>query len=69
MNATQPVSWADKQPGDLIYFTYPGEHEPHHVAIYLSGNQILQAPRTGETVRYGTISEFSGQQMVARRIE
>ena len=68
MNATRPVAWADKQPGDLIYFIYPGEREPHHVAIYLGGNQILQAPRTGETVRYGTLSEFNGQTMAARRI-
>ncbi len=50
----QPVSWADKQPGDLIFFSYPGAGGPHHVAIYVGGDKILQAPRTGEDVRYGT---------------
>src|SRR5581483_7385250 len=48
---------ADKQPSDLTSFTPPGEHEPPPVATPLSGSQTLQAPPTGETVRYGTIPE------------
>lgn len=64
----QPVSWADKQPGDLIFFSYPGASFPHHVAIYIGGDNILQAPRTGENVRYGTVGEFSGQIMTVRRL-
>ena len=62
------VAWADKRPGDLIFFGYPGAGRPHHVAIYLGGQKILQAPRTGEDVRYGTIGEFAGQVMTVRRI-
>ncbi|WP_460846113.1 NlpC/P60 family protein [Nocardioides ultimimeridianus] len=62
------VAWADKQPGDLIFFSYPGAGGPHHVAIYVGGDKILQAPRTGESVRYGTISEFAGQVMTVRRL-
>lgn len=64
----QPVSWNDKQPGDLIFFSYPGTSGPHHVAIYVGGDKILQAPRTGEDVRYGTVGEFSGQVITVRRI-
>jgi hypothetical protein len=64
----QPVSRDDKQPGDLIFFSYPGANGPHHVAIYIGGDRILQAPRTGESVRYGTISEFAGQTMTVRRL-
>lgn len=67
--ATQAIPWNQLQPGDLIYFTYPGAGAPHHAAIYLGGRRILQAPRTGETVRYGTLQEFSGQQMTARRLQ
>ncbi|MEP9382902.1 NlpC/P60 family protein [Nocardioides cheoyonin] len=63
----QPIAWADKQPGDLIFFSYPGAIGPHHVAIYVGGDKILQAPRTGEAVRYGRIDEFSGQTMTVRR--
>lgn len=62
------VPWADKQPGDLIFFSYPGAGGPHHVAIYVGGDRILQAPHTGDVVRYGTIGEFGGQVMTVRRL-
>ncbi|MHB1808111.1 MAG: C40 family peptidase [Solirubrobacteraceae bacterium] len=68
INETQPVAWADKQPGDLIFYTYPGETIPHHVVIYLGGQRILQAPETGQDVGYGTLSEFAGQTASVRRI-
>jgi hypothetical protein len=64
----QGIAWSAKQPGDLIFFGYPSAGRPHHVAIYVGGERILHAPRTGEDVRYGTISEFSGQVMTVRRL-
>jgi hypothetical protein len=64
----QSIAWADKHPGDLIFFSYRGAGRPHHVAIYVGGNTILQAPHTGDHVRYGTTSEFSGQAMTVRRL-
>lgn len=54
--------------GDIIFYTYPGETVPHHVVIYLGGDRILEAPQTGENVRYGTLSEFPGQTATVRRI-
>lgn len=63
-----PIAWADKQPGDLIFYTYRGDAVPHHVVIYLGGNRILQAPQTGENVRYGTLSEFSDEITTVRRL-
>ncbi|MDA8298169.1 MAG: C40 family peptidase [Actinomycetota bacterium] len=68
INETQPVSWANKQPGDIIFYTYPGASMPHHVVIYLGGDRILQAPETGQNVGYGTLSEFTGQAAAVRRI-
>ena len=68
INETQPVSWADKQPGDIIFYTYPGDAVPHHVVIYLGGDKILQAPETGQNVGYGTLSEFPGQTATVRSI-
>lgn len=62
------IPWPDKQPGDLIFFSYPGAGGPHHVALYVGGDQILHAPRTGDVVRYGTIGEFGGQVMTVRRL-
>jgi len=63
------IAWADKQPGDLIFFGYPGAGRPHHVAIYVGADQILHAPHTGDHVRYGTISEFSGEVTTVRRLK
>lgn len=68
MTFGQPVARDAKQPGDLIFFTESGASAPHHVAIYIGGGKILQAPRTGENVRFGTISEFAGQTMTVRRL-
>ncbi len=68
VNDGQPVAWADKQPGDLIFYTYPGDTVPHHVVIYLGGDQIFQAPETGQNVGYGTLSEFAGQITTVRRL-
>lgn len=68
IHAGHGIAWANKQPGDLIFLSYPGAGAPHHVAIYVGGNRILQAPHTGDHVRYGTLGEFTGQIMIARRI-
>ncbi|MCB0907918.1 MAG: C40 family peptidase [Nocardioidaceae bacterium] len=62
------IPWNGKQPGDLIFFTYPGAANPHHVAIYLGGDRILHAPHTGDHVRYGTLSEFTGEHLMLLRI-
>jgi cell wall-associated NlpC family hydrolase len=58
----RPVSFADLQPGDLVFF-----HNPvSHVGIYAGGGKMLHAPQTGDVVRYGPVNRrtFSG----ARRL-
>jgi cell wall-associated NlpC family hydrolase len=62
------VPWTDRRPGDLIFFTYPGSSAPHHVALLAGRDRILQAPRTGQDVRFGTTSEFARQVMTVRRL-
>jgi cell wall-associated NlpC family hydrolase len=34
------------EPGDLVFFGDPGQH----VAMYVGGGQIIEAPHTGSTV-------------------
>lgn len=68
MTFGREVPWEQKQPGDLIFFTHTGASAPHHVAIYEGHGKILQAPHTGDNVRFGTISEFSGETMTVRRL-
>lgn len=47
------VSSNDLQPGDLVFWgsdgSDPGSIE--HVAIYLGGNQVIQAPQSGDVVK------------------
>jgi cell wall-associated NlpC family hydrolase len=44
---TEPVPLSDLQPGDLLFYG-PGGSE--HVAMYVGGGDMIEAPRTGETV-------------------
>lgn len=41
------VSYAQAQPGDIVVFGRP----IHHIAIYIGGGKILEAPRTGLNIR------------------
>ncbi|GAA2148899.1 C40 family peptidase [Actinomadura napierensis] len=60
------VSFAQLQPGDLVFFTHPGETVSHHVGIYIGGGQMVNAPHTGDWVKVSSIAsgtyraEFSG---------
>ncbi len=51
-NEGKPISAADLQPGDLVFY-YPGSL--HHVAIYIGGGMVVHAPHTGDHVRMATI--------------
>lgn len=37
-------------PGDLLFWSYGGAADIHHVAIYIGGGQIIQAPESGSYV-------------------
>ena len=50
-NATARVAIADLQPGDLVFFG----SDLHHVGIYVGSGQMIDAPQTGEVVRYDSI--------------
>jgi peptidoglycan DL-endopeptidase CwlO len=54
-NATNHISRANLQPGDLVFFQGLG-----HVGIFVSGDQMIEAPHTGAKVRITTISSHSG---------
>jgi cell wall-associated NlpC family hydrolase len=51
-NEGKPVTAAELQPGDLVFY-YPGSL--HHVAIYIGGGMVVHAPHTGDHVRMATI--------------
>lgn len=50
-NEGVPVSRADLQPGDLVFYY----SDLHHMSIYIGGGMVVHAPHTGDYVRMGTI--------------
>lgn len=44
--ATDRISKSELRPGDLIFYGAPA----HHVAMYIGGGYLIQAPQTGEKV-------------------
>jgi len=52
--ASIPVALSDLRPGDLIFFG--NASFSHHVAIFVEGTTCIEAPHTGDVVRYGTFT-------------
>src|SRR3954454_1230206 len=55
--ALPKVARADLRPGDLVFWaTDPSDPNTiHHVALYLGGNQVIQAPESGDVVNISTM--------------
>ena len=58
----QRIQGNQLQPGDLIFLNFPGEVSPGHVVIYTGGNQIIQAPSTGQLVQRDTFGPGTFEQ-------
>lgn len=56
----QKVAQSQLAPGDLIFPYFP----VHHVALYLGGGKLVEAPQAGHPVHVTTIYQFSS----ARRV-
>ncbi len=52
--ATTHIPLADLQPGDLVFWN-DGTSSVQHVAIFVGGDEVIQAPHPGTTVSYSTI--------------
>ncbi|MGW4369199.1 C40 family peptidase [Nocardia takedensis] len=62
------VAFDQRQPGDLIFFTAPGDADSHHVGIYLGRDDqgrdlLLHAPQSGQTVTTTPLSAWEGERM------
>lgn len=51
-NAGTHITYAELQPGDLVFSEWEGDDVPHHghVAIYAGNGQIIEAPHPGAVV-------------------
>ncbi len=50
-NATARVDIDDLQPGDIVFFG----SDLHHDGLYVGNGQMIEAPSTGQVVRYASI--------------
>ena len=63
-----PVSRAQLRPGDLVFFAGPGgTGTVHHVAMFVGSGRVIEAPRTGSTVRIVPLSSLAATYAGARR--
>jgi cell wall-associated NlpC family hydrolase len=47
-------------PGDLVFWSYNGSLSGvHHVAIYIGGGNVIQAPQSGDIVRITNLYDVS----------
>ena len=58
--STAHISMSELQPGDLVYFANPGDH----VAMYIGGGHIIEAPHTGAVVHITAM--YSGFVLASR---
>jgi cell wall-associated NlpC family hydrolase len=52
--STQHISMSQLQPGDLVFPSDPGQH----VAMYIGGGQIVEAPHSGASVHVVPLSSW-----------
>lgn len=48
----QTIAFADKQPGDLVFFNNPATH----VGLYIGNNQYIHAPHTGDVIKISPLT-------------
>jgi cell wall-associated NlpC family hydrolase len=55
------------QPGDLLFWGLPGQASIHHVAMYVGGGNVIQAPNSGSYVQITPWQQVSGDYFGATR--
>ena len=67
-NRGRVLPYAQAQPGDLIFYSNGGSTSgsKYHVAMYLGGGQMIEAPSPGNPVRIVTVRTFDRVPLVAR---
>jgi cell wall-associated NlpC family hydrolase len=63
---TKHVSVSKIRRGDLIYWSNGGAGSIYHVAIYLGGGKMIQAPRTGRNVEVVSLSYWIQPDLASR---
>lgn len=54
--SARPVAKADLQVGDLLFWSHGGDASIYHVALYAGAGMMVEAPRTGQSVKLAPLS-------------
>ena len=55
-NSGRHIASSDLMPGDLVFWGYGGDPGAiHHVAIYIGGGQVIQAPQSNDVVKISSM--------------
>ena len=55
-NSSQPVSYSDLRPGDVVFFRL-NRHKISHVGIYAGNGQFIHAPNRGKRVSFSRLND------------
>jgi cell wall-associated NlpC family hydrolase len=62
-----PIPAGQLQPGDLVFWGSSSDPSSiYHVALYVGGGRIIQAPRTGENVQETSMYAWTAPNFYAR---
>jgi cell wall-associated NlpC family hydrolase len=66
--ASHPIGYGDLRPGDLLFWATDGgdSNTIYHEAVYIGGQRMIQAPRSGENVQISSIWMWGPIQFFAR---
>jgi cell wall-associated NlpC family hydrolase len=66
--SSHPIGYSDLRPGDLLFWATDGEDSDtiYHEAMYIGGQQMIQAPRSGENVEISSMWMWGPIQFYAR---
>jgi len=66
--ASHPIGYTDLRPGDLLFWATDGSDSNtiHHEAIYIGGQKMIQAPKSGENVEISSMWMWGAIQFYAR---
>ncbi|WP_093930607.1 NlpC/P60 family protein [Streptomyces sp. ok210] len=64
---SEPVKPGQKRPGDLLFYG-SSPTSIHHVAIYVGGGYMIEAPKPGTAVRFSPIDSMSDLYAAARPV-